>query len=69
MNGCGQPLVRLEAVVNLIATTTTATGLSVLSEVDKRSYPKGVVVTYGKMERVKLFGPPGGKREARAHSY
>ena len=54
MNWRGQPLVSLAAVVNLIGTTTTATGLRVRSEIDKRSYPKGVVVTDEKMEHVKL---------------
>ena len=54
MNWRGQPLVSLAAVVNLIGTTTTATGLRVRSEIDKRSYPKGVVVTDEQMEHVKL---------------
>ena len=54
MNWRGQPLVSLAAVVNLIGTTTTATGLRVRSEIDKRSYPKGVVVTDEQMERVRL---------------
>ena len=54
MNWRGQPLVSLAAVVHLIGTTTTATGLRVRSEIDKRSYPKGVVVTDEQMEHVKL---------------
>ena len=54
MNWRDQPLVSLAAVVNLIGTTTTATGLRVRSEIDKRSYPKGVVVTDEQMEHVKL---------------
>ena len=54
MNWRGKPLVSLAAVVNLIGTTTTATGLRVRSEIDKRSYPKGVVVTDEQMEHVKL---------------
>lgn len=54
MNWRGQPLVSLAAVVNLIGTTTTATGLRVRSEIDKRSYLKGVVVTDEQMEHVKL---------------
>ncbi len=54
MNWRGQPLVSLAAVVHLIGTTTTATGLRVRSEIDQRSYPKGVVVTDEQMEHVKL---------------
>ena len=54
MNVRGQPLVSLAAVVNLIGTTTTTTGLRVRSETDERSYPKGVVVSEEQMERVKL---------------
>ena len=54
MNWRGKPLVSLAAVVNLIGTTTTATGLRVRSEIDKRSYLKGVVVTDEQMEHVKL---------------
>ena len=54
MNWRGQPLVSLAAVVHLIGTTTTATGLRVRSEIDQRSYPKGVVVTNEQMEHVKL---------------
>ena len=51
----GQPLVSLAAVVNLIGSTTTASGLRVRSEIDQRSYPKGVAVTHEQMERVQLF--------------
>ncbi len=54
MNWRGQPLVSLAAVVHLIGTTTTATGLRVRSEIDQRSYPKRVVVTNEQMEHVKL---------------
>ena len=54
MNWRGQPLVSLAAVVNLMGTTTTVTGLRVRSEIDNRSYPKGVVVTDEQMERVRL---------------
>ena len=54
MNWRGQPLISLAAVVNLIGTTTTTTGLRVRSEIDERSYPKGVVVSEEQMERVKL---------------
>ena len=54
MNWRGRPLVSLAAVVHLIGGTTTAKGLRVRSEIDKRSYPKGVVVTDEQMEHVKL---------------
>ena len=54
MNWRGKPLVSLATVVNLIGATTTEAGLRVRSEIDKRSYPKGVAVTDEKMDRVNL---------------
>ena len=53
-NWRGQPLVSLATVVNLIGRTTTKKGLRVRSEIDKKAYPKGVVVTDEQMERIHL---------------
>ena len=53
-NWRGQPLVSLATVVNLIGRTTTNQGLRVRAEIDKRSYPKGVVVKDEQMERIDL---------------
>ena len=54
MNWRGQPLVSLVAIVSLIASTRTAAGLRVRSELDRGTYPMGVVVTAQQMARVKL---------------
>ena len=44
-NWRGKPLISLEVIVSLIAATRTTTGLKVHSELDTRSYPKGVKVS------------------------
>ena len=43
-NWRGRPLTDLETIVQLIGSTRTRTGLSVKARLDKRSYPKGIVV-------------------------
>jgi len=45
MNWRGRPLTRHEVVVNLIAATTTRTGLKLHAELDSGNYPKGLAVT------------------------
>jgi transposase len=47
-NWRGKPLVSHEVIVNLIAATTTRTGLRVQSQLDTGKYPKGIKV--GKQE-------------------
>ena len=54
MNWRGKPLVSLSAIVSLIGSTTTEAGLRVRSEIDKRSYPKGVTVSDEQMGQVSL---------------
>jgi DNA-binding phage protein len=44
MNWRARPLVSFQVIVDLIASTTTETGLKVLCELDSSAYPKGVVV-------------------------
>jgi transposase len=44
-NWRGKPLISHEVIVNLIAATTTKTGLQVRAEVDHRKYPKGIQVS------------------------
>jgi hypothetical protein len=44
-NWRGKPLVSHEVIVNLIAATTTRTGLHVKSRLDTGKYPKGVRVS------------------------
>jgi Rhodopirellula transposase DDE domain len=43
-NWRGQPLISHEVIVNLIAATTTRTGLHVRSQLDTGKYPKGIKV-------------------------
>ena len=57
MNWRGRPLVSHQVVVELIAATTTATGLEVEAQLDTRSYPTKVKVTKQQMERVRLQSP------------
>lgn len=45
MNWRGQPLISHEAIVNLIAATTTQKGLKVRASIDSKLYPKGIKVT------------------------
>jgi transposase len=53
-NWRGKPLVSHEAIVNLIASTTTTTGLKVKSELDTTLYPKGIKVTDEELAQVRL---------------
>jgi hypothetical protein len=43
-------------VVELIASTTTKTGLTVQCELDTRSYPKGIKVSDAEMETLNIKG-------------
>jgi DDE family transposase len=54
MNRRGKPLISLAAIVNLIGSTRTGAGLRVRSEIDRNSYPMGVVVTADQMSQVQL---------------
>jgi transposase len=54
MNWRGKPLVSLVAIVSLIGTTRTTTGLRVRSELDRGKYPMGIVVTDQQMTRIQL---------------
>jgi hypothetical protein len=54
MNWRGTPLVSLAAIVSLIASTHSRSGLRVRSEIDRRRYPDGVTVTHGQMATVRL---------------
>lgn len=54
MNWRGRPLESHEAVVQLIAATTTRTGLTVHAELDDNTYPKGVKVTDAQMAALPL---------------
>ncbi len=53
-NWRGRPLVSYQTIVQLIAATTTKTGLEVRSELDTNTYPAGVRITDEQMNRVHL---------------
>lgn len=54
MNWRGKPLFSHEVVVNLIAGTTTRTGLKIEAELDTNAYPKGIHVTDEELENIKI---------------
>ena len=53
-NWRGKPLISHEVIINLIAGTTTATGLVVESKLDTNCYPAGVKVSDHQMAELKL---------------
>ena len=53
-NWRGKPLISHEVVVNLIAATTTTTGLKVHSALDTNDYPAGLTVSDAEMETLQL---------------
>jgi DDE family transposase len=57
-NWRGRPLVSVEAVVQLIASTTTEAGLVVEAEADTNSYPVGVKVSDEELHMVRLLRDP-----------
>ena len=54
-NWRGEPLQDYETVVNLIAKTTTAKGLTVTCRLDRRTYATGRRITTKEMKRVNLY--------------
>lgn len=54
MNWRGQPLVDYQTVVNLIAATTTKTGLTVKVRLDKNKYEKGIKVSPEEIKNLKI---------------
>ena len=52
----GKPLISRLAVVELIAATTTKTGLPVCCEPDTRTYPKGTKVSDAEMDTLNITG-------------
>jgi hypothetical protein len=55
-NWRGMPLITRETVVELIAATTTRTGLTVRCELDTRDYPKGIRVSDAEMADLNIKG-------------
>jgi len=54
-NWRGKPLVSHEVIVNLIASTTTRTGLTVKCELDTNKYPKGIKVSDEELRQVNII--------------
>lgn len=54
MNWRGKPLASHEIAVNLIVGTTTATGLAITAELDRKVYPKGLKITDAELSKVNL---------------
>ncbi len=54
LNGRGRPLESHEAIVQLIAATTTRTGLKVHAELDEGAYPKGAKISDAQMAALPL---------------
>ncbi len=54
MNWRGKPLISHEVIVNLIASTTTQTGLKIEAEIDTNLYPKGLRVTDEELEKINI---------------
>jgi hypothetical protein len=57
-NERGTPLVSHEVMVNLIAATTTRTGLTVRCELDTNKYPKGIRITDKELKQVHIIRDP-----------
>ena len=53
-NWRAKPLVSYRVIVDLIAATTTTTGLTVRCEIDDNVYPKGVAVSNAEMAAINL---------------
>lgn len=53
-NWRGEPLRDYETIVNLIARTTTATGLKVICRLDRRKYPKGREISDDQITRLHI---------------
>ncbi len=54
MNWRGKPLVSLETIINLIAGTTTSTGLEVYARLDEGTYPDKIRVTDAEFKTVNI---------------
>ena len=56
MNWRGRPLASHQIIVNTIAATTTATGLTVAAELDTSAYPAGVKVSKAELDALPVTG-------------
>jgi DDE family transposase len=58
INWRGKPLHSLETIINLIASTTTSTGLEVYARLDDSDYPDKIRVPDDEIQAVNLHGEP-----------
>jgi transposase len=58
LNWRGRPLETHEVIINLIASTTTSTGLKVYAQLDRRSYPTHITVTDEQLAAVNITRHP-----------
>jgi hypothetical protein len=56
INWRGKPLYSLETIINLIASTTTRTGLKVYAQLDDQTYPAKIKVSDAQLKTVNLHG-------------
>jgi Rhodopirellula transposase DDE domain len=54
INWRGKPLTSHQVIIDLIAATTTSTGLTVYARLDENDYPKGIKVTAKQLAAVNL---------------
>ena len=53
-NWRGRPFSSSGVIVNLIANTTTSTGLTIAADLDTREYPTGIKITDEQMKELSL---------------
>ena len=53
-NWRGKPLISHQVILDLISSTTTRTGLTVRSNLDKNLYPTGIKISKKKLEDVSI---------------
>ncbi len=54
LNWRGKPLISHEVIINLIAGTTTSTGLKVYAQLDEGRYERGIKVSDAELAAVNL---------------
>jgi hypothetical protein len=54
LNWRGKPLESLEVIINLIAATTTSTGLKLYAQLDQRTYERGLEITDDQLATVNI---------------
>jgi hypothetical protein len=54
LNARGKPLESIEVIINLIAGTTTTTGLKIYAQLDDRTYEKGITVSDQQLAAVNI---------------